>query len=169
MGITYSTKSACAKSEVEGYSDASWGNDVTNGRSRHGYVFIQAGGAVSWVSKIQEIVTLSTTEAEYVAAVEAGKEAIWYHEFMNEIGVPHSEVKLYLDNKSTISLVQNPVFQKRTKHIRLRYHKIREWVANNELKIEFVPSTKMAADFLTKPVPFKTPNSNLKLIGMNSD
>ena len=88
-----------------------------NRRSTIGYIFTVGGTTVSWVSKIQSVVSLSTTEAEYVAATEASKEMIWLQRFMGELGKEHDMGTLYNDSQSAIHLAKNSTFHSRTKHI----------------------------------------------------
>ena len=91
--------------------------DRDNNRSTTGYVFTIGGTIVSWVSKIQSVVALSTTEAEYVAATEATKEMIWLQRFMDELRKKHDMGMLYSDSQSSIHLAKNSKFHSRTKHI----------------------------------------------------
>ncbi|GKE32311.1 hypothetical protein Tco_1451633 [Tanacetum coccineum] len=84
------------------------------------------GTAVSWMSRIQKCVAMSTTEAEYMAIVEAGKELVWLKNFLKELDRAQTECFLFCDNQSAIHLMKNPVFHGQTKHIRIRYHYIRE-------------------------------------------
>ena len=87
-----------------------------------------AGRAVSWQSRLQETVALSTTEAEYMAAVEAGKELLWMKDFIGELGIRQEEYRLYCDSQSAIHLAKNTAYHSRTKHIQRRYDWIRERV-----------------------------------------
>ena len=96
--------------------------DRDNRRSTTGYVFTVGGTAVSWVSKIQCVVALSTTEEEYVAATEASKEMIWLQRLMGELGKNHDMGTLYSDSQSAIHLAKNSAFYSRNKHIQLKYH-----------------------------------------------
>eukprot|EP00253_Pinus_taeda_P006007 PITA_06007 len=96
--------------------------DIDNMRSTTGYVFTVGGTTVSWVSKIQSVVALSTIEVEYVVAIEASKEMIWLQRFMGELGKEHDMGTLYSDNQSAIHLAKNSTFHSRTKHIQLKYH-----------------------------------------------
>ena len=91
--------------------------DRDNRRSTIGYVFTVGGTAVSWVSKIQSVVTLSTTEVEYVTATETIKEMIWLQRFMGELGKKHEMGMLYNDSQSASHLAKNSAFHSRTKHI----------------------------------------------------
>jgi hypothetical protein len=96
--------------------------DKDSRRSTTGYVFTIGGTAVSWISKLQKVVALSTTEVEYVAATEASKEMIWLQRFMEELGKKQENNKLYCDSQSAIHLAKNSAFHSKTKHIQLRYH-----------------------------------------------
>ena len=107
---------------LQGYVDADMVGDRDNRRSTIGYVFTVGGRAVSWVSKIQSFVSLSTTEAEYVAATEASKEIIWLQRFLDELGKKQELGRLYSDNQSAIHLAKNSAFHSKTKHIQFKYH-----------------------------------------------
>jgi hypothetical protein len=103
------------------YSDADHGGNPDNGRSTGGYVIKVGSGAVSWSSKLQSLVALSTTKAEYIAAVDAGKEIVWMRQFLGELGYPqHGPSILQMDNQSAISVSKNPEHHGRMKHLDLR-------------------------------------------------
>eukprot|EP00253_Pinus_taeda_P011320 PITA_11320 len=138
---------------LQGYVDADMAGDRDNRRSTTGYVFTVGGTNVSWVSKIQSVVALSTTEAEYVAATEASKEMIWLQRFMGELGKKHDIGTLYSDSQSAIHLAKNSAFHSRTKHIQLKYHFIRSVLEDGELKLEKIHTSQNPADMLTKVVP----------------
>ncbi|KAG9445072.1 hypothetical protein H6P81_016412 [Aristolochia fimbriata] len=137
--------------DVKGFVDSNHAGDRDNGRSTSGYVFTIGGTAVSWVSKLQKVVALSSTEAEYVAATEASKEYIWLKSLMNELGFDNADCRLYIDSQSAIHLAKNSAFHSRTKHIHLRYHFIRTLLEEGQLKLE-KDGKKNSADMLTKPV-----------------
>jgi len=104
-----------------------------------------------WSSQRQRLVTLSTTETEYVAASTAAREVVWIRKLLSDIGCPcNKEMTLYVDNQSAIQLVRNPVFHKRTKHIDIHFHFIREKVNEKEIKVEYVPFENQRADIFTK-------------------
>ena len=126
--------------------------DRDNMRSTTGYVFTVGGTTISWVSKIQSVVALSTTEAEYVAATEASKEMIWLQRFMGELGKEHDKGTLYSDSQSAIHLAKNSTFHSRTKHIQLKYHFIRSVLEDGQLKLEKIQTSQNPADMLTKVV-----------------
>jgi hypothetical protein len=86
------------------------------------YVFTLAGGAISWMSTLQNIIALSTTEAEYLAASHACKEAVWMKGLFGEFGSMQDKVKLLCDSHSAINLAKNPTYHSKTKHIPIKYH-----------------------------------------------
>jgi hypothetical protein len=157
---------------LRGYSDSSWHDDADNGRSTAAYVYKLWNGPISWRSKQEPLVALSSTEAEYIAASEASKEALYLQELLQELKYNHGDVdtvRLLVDNESAISLANNPVNHPKTKHIRLRYHKIRELVEDKSIGIEWVPTRSMAADPLTKPMPAANLEHTLRLLGLKSE
>ena len=136
------------------YSDASHGDCVDTGRSTAGYVTMMAGGAVGWYSKLQTIVALSTTEAEYMAAVEAGKEIAWMRNILSEFGYGVQEPStLKMDNQSAITVSKNPEHHGRMKHLDLRLYWLRDKVEHGMVNPDFIPTGEMLADCLTKCVP----------------
>jgi len=149
MGILYdgSVKNAC----LQGYSDADYAGDLDTRRSTSGYLFLLANGAVTWGSSRQRTVSLSTTEAEYIAACESVKEGIWLTQLMNDIGYERLDpLTINIDNQSAIKLIKNPEFHKRSKHIDIRYHFIREKFMSGLINVEYVASKDQIADILTK-------------------
>ena len=115
--------------QLEGYTDADWAGYKADRRSTSGFVFSLGSGAISWSSKKQPTVALSSTEAEYRGATVAACEAIWLKRILKDLGVPIKDpILLYCDNMSNIYLARNPVFHARMKHIEVHYHFIRECV-----------------------------------------
>jgi hypothetical protein len=137
---------------VRGYVDSDFAGDLEKRKSTTGYVFIIAGGAVSWVSKLQTVVALSTTEAEYMAATQACKEAIWMKKLMEELGHKQENILLYCDSQSALHIARNPAFHSRTKHIDVQYHFVREVVEDGSVDFQKVHTKENPADALTKPV-----------------
>jgi hypothetical protein len=138
---------------LEAFSDADWASQEHR-HSISGYVFTIGGGAVSWSSKKQAIVALSTTEAEYIAATHAAKEALWIRMFLAEIARPLDKpTTIHLDNVSAISITKNDEYHPRTKHIDIRYHFIRHAVQDKLIHVDYVPTDDMAADIFTKALP----------------
>jgi hypothetical protein len=125
-----------------------------------GYVFLVNGGAVSWSSKKQELVTLSTTESEYVAATHAAKEAIWLRRLISEVFQPITKpITLYSDSQLAIALTKDGSYHARTKHIDIRYHFIRFIVQNGTINLIYCPTEDMTADILTKALQKHFANS----------
>ncbi|KAL3846133.1 hypothetical protein ACJIZ3_003536 [Penstemon smallii] len=126
--------------------------DLDKSKSTTCYVFTLAGGAVSWVSKLQSIVAISTMEAEYVAATQASKEAIWLQMLLEELGHKQEKVALFCDSQSALHLAKNPAFHSKTKHIRVQYHFVREKVEEGSVDFQKIHTEDNLADFLTKPL-----------------
>lgn len=134
-----------------GYSDADWGGDPTTWRSTTAYLFQLAGGAISWASKLQNTVALSTAEAEYMALCSAVQEAVYLRRLLADLGFEQQEgTIIHEDNQSCIAMAENPVFHARSKHIAMRYHFTREKVASGEVRIKYLATQHQLADLLTK-------------------
>jgi hypothetical protein len=147
-GITYPRK---ADGVLCGYSDSSFNSDRNDGRSTTGHVFYYGLAPITWCSQKQNTVALSSCEAEYMAASSAACQAIWLRELVSEVtGRQPQKVVLNVDNTSAIALVKNPVFHNRSKHIKTRFHFIRECVENNEVTVEHISGNEQKADILTK-------------------
>ena len=133
------------------YSDADHGGNPDNGKSTGGYVVKIGSGAVSWSSKLQPLVALSTTEAEHISAVEAGKEILWMRQFMGELGYDISGPSLLrMDNQSAIAVSKNPEHHSKTKYLSLRLFWLRDAVQDGLIALTFVGTQEMAADIFTK-------------------
>jgi len=140
--------------DFHGYSDAGWSQDPDNSCSTSGFVFISNRGAISWSSKLQSMVTLSTMELEYIGLSNAGQHLAWLQYFFEEIG--HSQkasTELFCDNQAAIILCHDPQFRARTKHIQRKYHFVRDdLVGKGEAVIRYVSTKDMVEDILTKPL-----------------
>jgi hypothetical protein len=132
------------------YSDSAHGDCKDSGRSTGGCVTVFAGRAIGWASKLQGIVTLSTTEAEYVSAVEAGKEIYWMRNILHKLEYPLSG--LCIDNQSCISVSKNPEHHGRMKHLDLQFYWLRDAVSDGCITPDYLPSSEQIADLLTKPL-----------------
>ncbi|KAK8578849.1 hypothetical protein V6N13_142124 [Hibiscus sabdariffa] len=140
---------------IKGYTDASFQTDKDDSRSQSSFVFCLNGGAVSWKSSKQDTVADSTTEAEYIAASEAAKEAVWIKKFIIGLGVIPSildAVDLYCDNNGAIAQAKEPRSHQRSKHILRRFHLIREIIDRGDVEICKVHKDENIADPLTKPL-----------------
>jgi hypothetical protein len=134
------------------YVDADYTGDLDDRRSTTSYVFTLTGGPICWKSMIQSTVAMSTTEAEYMALVEAAKEALWLTGLVKELGIQQGGVSLHCDSQSATYLAKNHMYHARTKHIDVRFHKIRELVSIAKLLLKKIHTSENAADMLTKPV-----------------
>ena len=134
------------------YSDADWAGDLDTRRSTTGYVVYAAGGPIAWQSKLQTTVAASTMEAEYMAAFGAIQELIWLKGVLGEIGIHLVDpITLNMDAKSAIALAKNPMHHKRSKHIDIKYHWLREHTyENGTINLEHCITEDMVADLMTK-------------------
>ncbi|MCO5568583.1 hypothetical protein L7F22_022282 [Adiantum nelumboides] len=114
------------------------------------YVFTLDGGAVSWRSRLKDCVTQSTTKAEYVAANEACKEAIWLGRLVADLEIKVEMPELYCDNQSAIQLTKNPVFHSKAKHIAVKYQFIREVIEDKQIPLVKIHTKDNPTDLLTK-------------------
>jgi hypothetical protein len=154
LGITFGGSPA-ATLELYGYSDSNHAGDLDTRRSTTGYVFMLYGGVVSWNSRLQPTVASSTTEAEYMAASSAVKEALWLRQLLPELGVSVGTVRIDMDNQGAIKILRHPNAMMRCKHIDIMHHFAKERVLRGEISIEYVGTDAMLADFLTKAVDFR--------------
>lgn len=135
------------------YSDASWGNTQFR-KSISGFASFYGNCLVSWSSRKQNCVALSTTEAELIALTEAVKEGQWLSKLLTDlISTNMKPFKVYVDNQSTIMLSKMEGGHGKSKHISIRYFYVQDCVDQNEVKIEYCPTDSMTADILTKALP----------------
>ena len=111
-----------SKPILEDYVDVDWAGDIDGGKSTSGYLFTFVGGVVSWQSRLQTCVALSTTEAEYIATNEVGKEMLWLKRFLQELGLKQDGYVVNCDSQNAINLSKNSVYHSRSKHIEVRYN-----------------------------------------------
>ena len=140
--------------QIKGYTDADWGSDQDDQQSIRAYIVKIGCGAVSWKSKKQTCMALSSTEAEYVALCQVVKESVWMVEFLEGLGVSiHNAMMINVNNQGAIALARNPVFHNRSKHIDIQYHFTRGLVRAGKIALNYVPTKEMLVDLLTKPLP----------------
>ncbi|KAK9075617.1 hypothetical protein SSX86_003943 [Deinandra increscens subsp. villosa] len=138
---------------VRGYTDASFQTDRDDSRSQSGYIFIMNGGAVSWKSSKQDVVALSTTESEYIAASLTAQEAAWLKKFIAELGVVptiQGPLEILCDNEGAIAQIKEPRDHQKVRHIERRFNYIRDEVAKGKICIRKVHTNDNVADPLTK-------------------
>jgi hypothetical protein len=133
-------------------SDSDWAGDVDSRRSTTGYVVFAAGAPISWCSKLQSTVAISSMEAEYMAAFFAVQEVVWLKGVLSEMDLEYGQpVPLLIDNQSAIRLGRNPMYHKRSKHIEIKWHWLREKVSElNVVELVYVRSADNTADIFTK-------------------
>ena len=140
---------------LTGYSDADWAGDTEDRKSTSGYVFMMSGSAVSWRSKKQSSVALSTAEAEYVALSCAAQEAMWLRQLFSNLLQDYKlsePTTIYEDNQSAICMAKNNQSHGRSKHVDIKYHFVREKVERQIIEVLYCKSEEMTADILTKGV-----------------
>ena len=136
-----------SKPAVEGFCDVDWGGQ----KHRHsisGYSFHMGAGAISWSSKKQHVVALSSTEAEYIVQMHAAKEVLWLHSFL--WSAPDDLLILNCDNQGVIALTKDNKFHACTKHIDVHYHFIREAVEDGKVMVQYIPTGDNVSDIFTK-------------------
>ena len=137
-----------------GYADADWGGNLDDRKSTSGYVFVYSNAAVSWRSKKQTCVAVSTAEAEYVSLAAAVQESLWMKQLLEDIGPEEiNQITVLEDNQSAIHMATNPRYHGRSKHIDLKYHFIRETVQQGNVLLEYCPTERMVVDIFTKNLP----------------
>lgn len=138
--------------EIAGYFDSDWGGNLKDRRSTSGGCFFVGNNMVAWHSKKQNCISLSTAEAEYVAAGSCCTQMLRMKQMIRDYGIPQGKLNIFCDNTSAICISKNPVQHSRTKHIELRYHFIRDLVEKHVLELAFVPTEHQLADLFTKPL-----------------
>jgi len=149
-GILYEYKPTMT---IEVYTDADWAADATNRKSITGTLITLAGGPVIFRSNQQSLVSLSTTEAEYIAAAETVRDLVWIKSLLNDLGVSFDTPRVLCDSKSAIGLIRNQEFSRRTKHIDTKYHFISDHYNKKCFKLEYIETDRQLADYFTKAIP----------------
>ncbi|MCO5590430.1 hypothetical protein L7F22_044400 [Adiantum nelumboides] len=153
--------------EVTGYTDANWASDLTTRKSTGGYVFKLAGGPISWKSKRQPTVSMSSCEAKYKAATDAAKEALRIGNFLKEVNVkfnlPHV---IFCDSIAAIDASKKPKQSEKLKHLDIQEHFIRQKVEEEEIQLIYISTQDNAADFLTKSLQVDKHRKCIDMLGM---
>jgi uncharacterized protein YjeT (DUF2065 family) len=139
--------------DVQIFSDADWAGQSDDGRSMTGGVVMVAGGCISWSSRKQSTVAISSMESEYIALVSATADARWIQQLLNEIGMSdQAPIPIMVDNKAVIDYCKNESSSSRTRHFNIKYHFVRDEVAQNHIQLLWVPTDNQIADIMTKPL-----------------
>jgi hypothetical protein len=138
--------------EIIAFSNSDWGGCESTRKSKSGYVVKVAGGPVTWATKSQATVALSSCEAELYALCEAVKEIMWLSQLLTELQISFSMPILRVDNKGAISLASKPSGHARSKHIEIRYFFVRDAVEAGKLGIYYISTVNNESDCLTKAV-----------------
>jgi hypothetical protein len=134
---------------LSGYTDADWAGSVSDRKSTSGCCFSLGSTKISWQSRKQSSIALSTAEAKYIVACSTSCEAIWLRKLFD---LQMRATLILCDNQSCIKMTENPVFHDRSKHIEIRYHSIRDMVQREALKLQYISTDEQVAIVLTKPL-----------------
>ncbi|GAB2270302.1 hypothetical protein Dimus_038836 [Dionaea muscipula] len=151
-----STPSLCTSTGIvlSGYSDSDWGGDCDTKKSTTGFLLCLGNLCFSWVSKLQPIVALSFSEAEYVAAAACVSHVSWLRQLLTELYFKQTgSTVVFVDNQSAITIAKNSVYHDRSKHIDVRFHFLRESIADESVSLVHVKTSFQLADILTKALP----------------
>jgi hypothetical protein len=164
LGLLYTNKT----SDLVGYCDADYAGDLDKRKSTSGFVFLRADAAISWSSKLQPTVALSTCEAEFISSAAAIKEALWLRNLLGDFEDKVKPVLIYGDNQGALKLLHHPHAHQRTKHIDVAHRFAQDRVERGEVICEYVQTDDMVADCTTKVVPLKKFIENRKDMGLVS-
>lgn len=168
-GIQYGIGRPGGRETLVGYADSSYSDDQVDRRSTMAHAICLNGGAIAWSSRKTATVTLSTTEAEYMALSPAAKQMIWTNRVLQQLGLSQNQpvpLELRGDNLSSHQLAKNPEFHARTKHIDTIHHFVREQVAKKTIKLTYIATKKMLADGLTKPLGRQDAEAKFRGLGV---
>ena len=153
--------------DFAGFTDSDWGGDCDDRKSIGAYIFRLGDAAVSWKTKKQNSIALSSVEVEYMAMCQAAKEAVWLTGFLEDLGIDlEAPPVIFGDNQGALALAQNPVFHPRSKHIDIHYHYTRKLVLSQQITIKYIPTNVMLANVLTKALPHPQHFALSKMIGV---
>jgi hypothetical protein len=143
------------KPVLDGYTDADMAGDIDYRKSTSRYLITFAERAVSWQSKLQKCIALSTTEAEYIAITEVSKELLWIKKFLQKLGFQQEKYVLYYDSQSAIYLSKNSTFHSQSKHIDVRYHWIRDALEIKQFQLEKIHTNDNSSNMMMKALPME--------------
>jgi hypothetical protein len=141
---------------LHGYANANWAGSPVDRKSTSEYCFGLRSVVISWSSRKQGSIAQSTAEAEYIAASDVSKEAVWLRKLVSGLfGDKLETTMVHCDNQSCIKLTENTVFHDRSKHIDMKYHYIQGLVQRKTVKLQYIATSEQVADILTKPLPLR--------------
>jgi hypothetical protein len=162
-GIWYSRETNLV---VVGYSDADWARNADDRKSTSEGCFYVGNNLVAWMSKKQASISLSTAEAEYIAAGSCCTQLLWMKTLLGDYRFSQDTMIINYDNTSAINISKNPVHYSRTKHIDIRHHFLRDLVESEVVSLSFIPTDNQLADILNKPLDGSRFESLVKAIGV---
>ena len=166
FGVWYSKDTSDV---LAGYSNADWAENADDRKSTSGGCFYVGNNLVSWMSKKQNSISLSTVEAKYIAAGSCCTQLLWMQKLLHEYGICQENLTIYCDNTSAINISKNPVQHSRTKHIEIQHHFIRELIEDGTLTLEFIHTDDQKANLFIKLLDskrFKFLRQNIGFISM---
>ncbi|CAJ2641499.1 unnamed protein product [Trifolium pratense] len=164
LGILYKRGSEL---QLQGWTDSDYAGDIDDRRSTSGYVFKLGSSAISWSSKKQPIVTLSTTEAEFVAAASCACQAVWLKKILHRLRKDQNKsTVIFCDNSSSIKVSKNPIMHGRMKHIDVRYYFLRDLVKDGILELKHCSTSDQYADAMTKPLKLESFTKFREMLGV---
>ena len=139
---------------MRGYTDADWAGDVDERKFTSGFVFLLGNSAISWSSKRQTYVALSTMESEFITFSSTVQEGVWLKRFLDHLKVTFFKepVIIMSDSQSSIAYTKDPKFHSKTKHIDIKYHYVKDMVARGEVNLKYISTHDLITNPLTKAV-----------------
>jgi hypothetical protein len=152
-----------------GYADADWGGDLDERKSTSDYVFLLNNEVISWSSKKQSCISLSTMEAEFVIFSAVVQEIVWLRRFLNHLGFYENEtdpVLAHSDSQASIVYTKDLKYHSKIKHIDTKYNFVRDMVAKKQVYMQYISTYKMVADPFTKAIPRDMFVGHVKSLGL---
>ncbi|XP_078444848.1 secreted RxLR effector protein 161-like [Wolffia australiana] len=149
-----------------GYCDADFAGCKVERKSTSGSCLFFGGCLISWNSKKQNSIALSTAEAEYIAGGACVTQVLWMKHQLEDYGIFLEKIPILCDNTSAINLAKNPIVHSRTKHIEVRHHFIRDHISKNDVELKFIETSNQIADIFTKPLVGERFSTLVRELGM---
>jgi hypothetical protein len=167
-GIRYESKPKDGSLKPVGYVDSDWARCIDSRRSTSGYVFFMGNSPVSWLSKRQAFVALSSTEAKYIALARGAQQAMWMRSWLDEVYLPQDgPMNIYGDNLGSLSLTEMTKHHRLSKHLDIRWHFIRDLVSEKTVEVRKVKGKENVADIFTKPLPCHLHETFIQELGLD--